>query len=117
MVEKVKINLERIPKEILPSKILGSKGEVDIKKLKVLKTKGCEKCFGTGYKGRIGIYEMFKITPKIEEVITMSPSIFEMRKTIIEGGMITTQQDGLLKVVDSITTLEELERVTGPLSN
>lgn len=116
IVEKIKINLRKIPKEIIPSKILDSKGEVDIKKIKILEVKGCEECFGTGYRGRVGVYEMFKITPKIEEKITMSPSIFEMRKTIIEEGMVTTQQDGLLKVIDNITTIEELERVTGPLS-
>ncbi len=111
----IKKNLERIPKEILPKEILNNDSQIDISKITFLKSQGCEECYNTGYKGRIGIYEMFKITDKIGEVISNSPSIFEMKKTILEEGMITMQQDALLRVIEGIADIDELERVTGPL--
>jgi type IV pilus assembly protein PilB len=112
---KIKNSLENISKDILPKEILNNKKEIDISKLNIFESKGCDACYNTGYKGRIGIYEMFKITNKIGEVITTSPSIFDMRRTIIKEGMMTMQQDGLLRVLEGVTDLEELERVTGPL--
>lgn len=112
---RIKKNLSKIPKDILPSGIMNEKGEITIENIKIPKTKGCRECYNTGYKGRIGIYEMFKISPKIEQAIITSPSIFDMRNAIIEEGMITMQQDGLLRALEGVTTIEELERVTGPL--
>lgn len=110
----IKKNLANFPIDYLPSIIVDGKN-INLSNLKVFKANGCEECYNTGYHGRVGIYEMFKITPTIGEVITTSPSIFEMRKAIINEGMITMQQDGLLRAIEGITTLEELERVTGPL--
>jgi len=103
--EKIQKNLENLPENIKPN----------LEKIEIYKAKGCEKCYFTGYKGRIGIFEMFEVTPKIEEAILSYPSISKMRKVAIEEGMITMKQDCLLRVIEGVTTLEELERVTGRL--
>lgn len=77
------------------------------------KPKGCDKCFGTGYKGRTGIFEMFAIDDVIEKLILQDATSYDLRKTAIEQGMITMLQHGLLKVLDGNTSLEEAQRVAG----
>ncbi len=79
----------------------------------VYKPKGCEKCFGTGYKGRTGIFEMFAVDDVIEKLILEDATSYELRKTAIEQGMITMLQHGLLKVLEGETSLEEVQRVAG----
>lgn len=102
---QIEKNLQNLPEKIRPNLV----------KLTLLKAQGCSLCYESGYKGRIGIYEMFQVTPKIEEAILSFPSITMMRKLAIREGMITMQQDGLLRVIEKITTLEELQRITGPM--
>ena len=83
------------------------------KSLKVPQAKGCKNCNATGYRGRIGIFESFLVEEEMEKFILTSPSISSLRKKLIQKGMITIHQDGLLKVLQGITTIEEIERVTG----
>ncbi len=79
----------------------------------LFRSKGCPKCKSLGYKGRIGIFEIFEITKETEKLILeMAPSS-DLLATAMEGGMITMLQDGLLKAVEGITSMEEVERVTG----
>ena len=83
------------------------------KEFKFYHGKGCEACSGIGYKGRIGIHEVFIITPEIEQMILSgNVSEYEVEKKAIENGMVTMVQDGILKAMDGITTLEEVFRVT-----
>ncbi|MFH1575767.1 MAG: GspE/PulE family protein [Candidatus Nealsonbacteria bacterium] len=84
-----------------------------LKNIKIPQTKGCEHCNGTGYKGRIGIFEAFLIDDKMEKFISTSPSISDLREKAVKGGMTTMKEDGLMKVLEGITTLEEVERVAG----
>ncbi|HOK35385.1 MAG TPA: GspE/PulE family protein, partial [Candidatus Pacearchaeota archaeon] len=107
--EEMKKQFERIF-ENLPSKI-----KPNLDNIEIFQANGCIECHNTGYRGRIGIFEMFKMSPRVEEIILTSPSISAMRKTIAEEGMINLKQDALLRVVEGITTVEELERVVGPL--
>jgi len=72
---------------------------------------GCEKCHQTGYKGRIGIFEVLKVDPEMEKLIISSPSSFEIREKAIASGMLTIYQDGMIKVLMNETTIEEIERV------
>jgi len=74
------------------------------------KGKGCEKCNGIGYKGRVGIFEFLTITPEIQIAILKKAPIFELRKSAIEGGMLTMEHDGLLKCVEGIITISEVMR-------
>lgn len=78
----------------------------------IWEAKGCPKC-NLGYKGRIGIFEFFTISPKIERLIMdMAPSS-EISKAAKEEGMITMRQDGLLKSLEGITTIAEVDRTAG----
>jgi type II secretory ATPase GspE/PulE/Tfp pilus assembly ATPase PilB-like protein len=81
------------------------------KDLKIKKAKGCEDCNFTGYRGRTGIFEAFLVDDEMEKFILTSPSISELREMAKKKGMVTMYQDGLLKVIEGITTIEEVERV------
>jgi len=83
------------------------------KNIKIPQIKGCESCNYTGYKGRLGVFEAFLIDDEIEKFIATSPSIAALRKKAMENGMVTMREDGLMKVLEGITTLEEVERVVG----
>ena len=84
----------------------------DAKSLKTFKGKGCSTCNNTGYKGRIGLYEVMEVNDEIRELILIGASSLELRKKAIEDGMITLRESGLQKVRDGLTTLEEVVRET-----
>lgn len=79
----------------------------------VYETVGCEKCGGTGYKGRIGLYEILFIDSALEKLIGSSPSNQNILAEALKNGYINMRQDGLMRVLSGETTLEEVERVTG----
>ena len=105
-LEKIRKGLAKVKKEIIPAAFFD-------KNLKIPKAKGCENCNFTGYKGRIGIYETFLVDDEMERFILASPSIVDMRELAIKKGMVLMHQDGLIKVLQGITTIEEVERVVG----
>ena len=76
------------------------------------KGKGCKGCLQTGYRGRIGIYELLIPSEKIRALITAKASADEIRKTAIEAGMQLLREDGQKKVANGITTEQEVMRVT-----
>ncbi|MBT6691652.1 type II/IV secretion system protein [Candidatus Parcubacteria bacterium] len=81
----------------------------DLKNIKFYKAEGCEECHNLGYKGRIGIYEIFIMNPEIEKVILSGQiSEYEIEKIAVANGMITMLQDGLLKAMEGITSVEEV---------
>jgi type IV pilus assembly protein PilB len=73
--------------------------------------KECAKCGGTGYFGRIGIFEVMPISDKIAKLILEKSADATIRKQAIEDGMVTMMQDGYLKALEGITTIEEVLRV------
>jgi type IV pilus assembly protein PilB len=73
-------------------------------KLKTFKGKGCATCNNTGYKGRVGLYEVMEITDEVRELILIGASALELRKKAIEDGMITLRESGLYKVREGVTT-------------
>lgn len=81
-------------------------------KIKIPRVQGCEKCHQTGYSGRIGIFEAMLVDAEMENLILQLPSIAKVRETAIKKGMVTMYQDGLIKVLEGITTIEEVNRVT-----
>jgi len=104
--EKIKKLLDEIPAAAqikIPDKID-----------KLWRAKGCPKCHH-GYKGRIGIFEVFLISPKTEKLILDYAPISEIEKIAIEEGMTTIKQDGLLKALTGITTLSEVEEAAGEM--
>lgn len=84
-----------------------------IERANFYQAKGCAQCNKTGYKGRIAILEMIIIDADVEKLITLSPSHAQVSEFSQKKGLLTMYQDGLLKVLSGITTLEELERVVG----
>ncbi len=80
--------------------------------LKAYKGKGCQNCNGTGYKGRIGLYEVMEVTDELRELIIIGASAIELRKKAIECGMITLRESGLYKLKEGITTIEEVVKET-----
>jgi len=83
--------------------------EVDFDNMKFWKGAGCDVCHGSGYKGRMGIYEIFAMSPEIEKLILSGQvSEYDMQNIAIKQGMITMAQDGLLKALDGITSVEEV---------
>ncbi len=81
------------------------------KQIKLYKGIGCAECAKTGYFGRFGIFEVLPITDGIVKLILEKSSVGEIEKKAIEEGMITILQDGYLKVLDGLTTIEEVLRV------
>jgi type II secretory ATPase GspE/PulE/Tfp pilus assembly ATPase PilB-like protein len=80
---------------------------------KIPKAVGCKECNNTGYKGRVGLFEAFKVDDAMERFIQTKPSIADLKEKAVKAGMVTMKQDGIIKVLRGITTLEEVERVAG----
>jgi len=73
---------------------------------------GCDKCRQTGYSGRVGLYELLVFDDVVRDAVAGNPSVSEFRRMAVERGMITLRQDGIAKVADGMTTIEEVLRVT-----
>jgi len=103
--EELKKGLQDIPQE------------VDVPEIKpdmmIAHIKGCEECNFTGYKGRIGIFEALVIDDEMQDFILTSPSSSALEKLAVKKGMTLMKQDGLIKVLQGTTTIEEIKRVVG----
>lgn len=84
----------------------------EAKSTTVYKPNGCSVCHNTGYKGRIGLYEVIEITEEIKDMILSKAQSYQIRKKATEEGMITLRQSGLVKIKEGITSLEEVLRET-----
>jgi type IV pilus assembly protein PilB len=76
---------------------------------------GCEVCNGFGFKGRVGIYEFFRVGSEMEELILQETGEVALRARAVADGMVVMQQDGVLKVFKGLTTFSEIEEVTEPI--
>ncbi|MBU2548663.1 MAG: Flp pilus assembly complex ATPase component TadA, partial [Proteobacteria bacterium] len=76
--------------------------------LKLYEGKGCAHCSGTGYKGRVGLFEVLEVTPTVSEAIASQVTESQLRKICIKEGMKTLRMDGLLKVKQGITSLDQV---------
>ena len=103
-LKKIKDSLHDFPKHLKDK----FKDDADIK---IKKAKKCNVCNLTGYKGRIAIFEAILIDDEIEDLILKKPSIPEIIKLAKTKGFTTMYQDGILKVLEGVTTIEEVDRV------
>ena len=87
-------------------------GQKSLSTLLFFKGKGCKKCNNTGYKGRLGIYEVLEVTPEIQTLIMNKATAAELRLAARKQGMSVMLEDGLIKAKNGITTIEEVLRVT-----
>ncbi|MCL2102668.1 MAG: type IV-A pilus assembly ATPase PilB [Syntrophorhabdaceae bacterium] len=83
-----------------------------IKTAKTMKGKGCDECNGTGFRGRVALYEILTIKEEIKELVLRGGSALDIKKEAIRLGMKTLRQSGLSKLEEGVTTLEEVLRVT-----
>ena len=84
----------------------------EAKTTKIYQGKGCATCNNTGYKGRVGLYEVMEINDELRELILVGASAIELKKKALEQGMITLRRSGLIKIALGQTTLEEVLRET-----
>jgi type IV pilus assembly protein PilB len=80
-------------------------------KAQFMKGKGCGNCNRTGMRGRLGIYELMMMTPRVRELAFQNASAIDLRKVAMAQGMHSLYQDGVNKAMRGITTLEEVFRV------
>lgn len=78
----------------------------------IYRSRGCESCFQTGYSGRLGIFEIMHITDRMQNLILQNFDAFQIKKLAVEEGMITLRGDGIDKILQGVTTIEEVLRVT-----
>jgi len=83
-------------------------------KTEIFESGGCKKCHN-GYLGRVAVVELFEVTDEIEKLTLKSPAEAELREAAKKAGMVTMMQDALIKILKGLTTIEEVERVLGPL--
>jgi type IV pilus assembly protein PilB len=80
--------------------------------VKVYKGRGCQNCNNTGYRGRVGLYEVMEITDALREMVLTGASAIELKNRAQEEGMITLRGSGLRKLKAGLTTVEEVVRET-----
>lgn len=104
---------EEVPTPIKVLTDIGFKPE-EAQKAKIYQGRGngCAVCNGTGYKGRIGLFEVMKITPTVRDMILTGATSDELRRQAISDGMITLRRSGLNKIINGVTTIEEVLRET-----
>lgn len=86
--------------------------EEEARKVVIYKGKGCPVCGNTGYKGRVGLFEVLEVTDNVRELILVGASALELRRKAVEEGMITLRMSGLEKLRQGLTTIEEVLRET-----
>ena len=79
--------------------------------LKIHRAKGCEECSNTGYHGRVGIYEAFLVDDEMKKFILSETSVVALKELAVKKGMLSMYQDGFIKVLHGLTTIDEVERV------
>jgi type IV pilus assembly protein PilB len=109
------ITAEQKARIVSELKMIGVSGLFEIPHQLHFRTcKGCDKCGGIGYKGRIGAYEVLTMVDDMRELLTNTvPSMVQIRQIAAKNGMLTMFQDGLLKALNGVTDLKELFRVVG----
>jgi type IV pilus assembly protein PilB len=84
----------------------------EVKNTTVYHGRGCGSCNNSGYKGRVGLYEVMEINDELRELILVGASALELKKKALETGMITLRRSGLMKIAAGLTTMEEVIRET-----
>jgi type II secretory ATPase GspE/PulE/Tfp pilus assembly ATPase PilB-like protein len=81
----------------------------------VYEAKGCDGCAGVGFKGRIAVFELFLVDEKMERLIYTKPTEVALKEAAREQGIVYMQDDGVLKVLEGVTSFSEVERLTGKI--
>jgi type IV pilus assembly protein PilB len=84
----------------------------DVEGKRFFRGRGCETCNNTGYKGRVGLYELMIVNDTIRDMIMQNASVDDLRKSAVSFGMVTLRESGMSKAYEGVTTLEEVVRET-----
>lgn len=84
---------------------------VDMESVTFYRGSGCQFCRGSGYKGRVGVFELMAIDNEIRELILQRAPTHVVRQAALEAGMISLKQDAMQKILEGMTTIEEALRV------
>ncbi len=103
--------VKKIILDVMNSMPEGSRPKVKSDRLKIYKAQGCPKCGNKGTKGRIAVFEILEMTPRLEAIIISEPTESKILEEAKRQGMVTMIQDGVLKVMDGIIGFEELIQV------
>ena len=95
-----------------PALVQAGFSQEDANSVTPMKGKGCERCNKTGYKGRVGLYEVLEVTEERRELILVGASGLELRRKAVDEGMISLRRSGLRKVMEGLTSVEEVVRET-----
>jgi type IV pilus assembly protein PilB len=112
LVRKVCENCKE-PDEVETSRLLDAGlPEAELPNMRLVRGRGCERCGGTGYKGRVGLFEIMEVSETLREAVIHNAPLATIRNSAIEEGMSTLRLSGLMKVRDGVTTLDEVVRET-----
>jgi len=94
----------------VPQKALRDAGftEEELASVQVSRGTGCSICHNSGYKGRVGLFEVMEIDNDLKEMIAIGKTATDLKRTAIENGMITLRRSGLIKVSQGLTTMDEV---------
>ena len=106
MESKIKKFLQNLPQRV---------DRADYQEIKLYAPKGCGECNNLGYKGRVAIFELMEVGDEMEKIINEKVGEVDIYKQALKQGMVTMQQDGILKVISGITSFAEVESITGAL--
>lgn len=113
---KKEVSLTSEQEKLAKMKLKGLPNEYEkpnLENLKAWEPVGCAACNGLGYKGRVGIYELFVVDGPMERMILKTPSADEIKEEAMKSGMVQMQTDGILKILAGMTSFAELERIVG----
>src|SRR3989338_5661270 len=108
---KKKKTLTKEEKELVKGSTLDLQKDRTLEKMEIFSPGQCTACNFTGYKGRVGVFEIFVVDDEMENLILKSPAVSERREAAMKKGMLTMLQDGYAKVLEVVTSLEEVTRV------
>jgi len=106
MREHIREVMEGVPTEVFDPAVLGDAN------LQFYRPKGCKECGQTGYRGRIGVFEVLPVKGEIEEMVLGGADSLLIREAAMKQGMTTIRQDTYLRVIEGLTTIEEVERIS-----
>jgi type IV pilus assembly protein PilB len=100
---------DEVPRELLVE--IGFPPQ-DVGSLRIHEGRGCEACRNTGFKGRVGLYEVLEVTDAIRDLVMVGATSVEIQKKALDEGMLTLRMSGLQKIRDGVTTIDEVRRET-----
>lgn len=104
--DRIKMSMKGVRSDVFNPIVL------DDPSLRFKRAVGCQKCGDAGYHGRLGVFEIFSVEQSMKDLILKGASSYEIQALALQNGMTTIAQDGYLKVIDKVTTIDEVERVS-----